>query len=180
MSDRYPQFPPETLSVTEVIKASGLMPESEFIDPWYLGRGQATHAATEYYDKGTLDESTVSTEIAGMLESWKKYRERYTPEHIELTLYDSVYKFCGKVDRLPLLDLKGPGKSKWQRLQIGAYWHLCRVNGLTRESRKPNVVHLDPDGGPPKVDTFHTLELMELSKDFLTLLAALRIKEKYT
>ena len=180
MSDRYPAYPPGTLSVTEVIQASGLMPECDYIDEWYMNRGTAVHLATALYDKGTLDERTVDPVIRGSLESWKKYRDGYTPSSIERTLYDPVYGLCGTVDRLALLDIKGPVKSKWQVIQIAAYWHLCRVNGLGHECRAPKIVHLDPDGGLPKVDTFTTLQMMEASKEFLTLLAALRIKEKYT
>lgn len=177
MSSRYPKYPEGTLSVTEVIKAAGLMPETDFIDPWNLGAGSARHLATALYDKGTLDESTVAPEIAGSLESWKKFRHTYTPTHIEWPLYDPVYQFCGTIDRLPLLDIKGPGKSAWQVLQLGGYWHLCRCNDLADSCNVPRTVHLNPDGNMPKVHTYSLADMREAEKVLLAALAVLRWKK---
>lgn len=175
---RYPQFP-GCMSVTEVISASGLIAGTQYISDWYLNRGSAVHLATALYDKGTLDETTVDPAIAGALASWKRYREVYTPTHIELSLSDPIYKLCGTMDRLPLADIKGPNKSAWQRAQLSGYWHLCRVNNLGMYCDNPHTVHLDPSGGMPKLHHYSISEMRESSKELLTLLAALRIKERY-
>ena len=177
---RYPQFP-GSMSVTEVIKASGLITGEQFIDDWYLGRGQSTHAATAIYDRGEIDKFDIAPETVGFLESWKHYREfqNYSPTHIELSLNDPIYSLCGTIDRLPLLDIKGPNKSKWHVLQLAGYWHLCRVNGLKMYCNTPHTVHLDPDGGMAKVHTYTLKQMREAEKDLLILLAAIRIKQNY-
>jgi len=180
MSDRYPQLPPETLSVTEILKLSGVIPESTFIDPWFMGRGTAAHKATELHDKGILDESTVDPEIAGMVESWRKLGYKYAPENIEVVLYDPVYRFCGKLDRIPLLDVKGPSSSKWHVLQLGAYWHLLGVAGRSAERVRPMTAHLQTDGSIANIKTYTSQQMHEAAREFLTLLAAIRIKQKYT
>ena len=179
MSDRYPQFPPETLSVTEVIKESGLLNYPATVNSqWFMDRGTAVHAATEYYDKGTLDESTVAEEIRGYLNAWIKYRADtgYTPEVIEKTLLHPVYGYCGKIDRNGL-DIKTGGPAPWHRMQGAAYNELEVEHSITTK-REWKTVYLQEDG-TYKIQICTTRELIEAKKDFLTLLAALRIKEKY-
>lgn len=176
MSDRYLQYPAGTLSVTEIIKEAGLIYES---DPWYMGRGQAVHAATEYHDRGTLDESTVAEEIRGYLEAWKKYRADtgYTPRLIEQELYHPVYKYCGRIDREGR-DIKSGSFVKWHLLQGAAYNELEVENGISVAKREWQTVYLQGDG-TYTVRNYGTIELFQAKKDFLTLLAAIRIKEKY-
>ena len=174
--ERYPQFP-GSISVTEVIKAAGLMPESDFIDPWYLSRGSAAHLATAYYDRGTLDESTVAPEICGLLESWKLFRKDYTPTHIELPINDSLYGLCGTIDRLPLVDQKGPSRAAWHVLQLAGYAHLCRVNKIDYGT-EAKIVHLDPEGGPPTIEIITTSRLRNEIQILLSALAVVRWKQK--
>lgn len=184
MSDRYPQFPPGTLSVTEVIKLSGLMPESAFIDPWYMGRGQAVHLATAFYDRGTLDDSTVANEIRGYLNAWVKFRAEtgYTPAFIEKPLLHPVYGYCGTLDR-DGLDIKSGSPAPWHILQGGGYFELANANNTVHNPLPTMItgwrtVYLQSDGSY-KVHPYSTRDLMQAKKDFLTLLAALKIKQNY-
>ena len=107
MSDRYPQFPVGTVSVTEVIKASGLMgymPE----DQYYLDRGSYTHEAIALYLKDNLNEGLLSEGLKPFVDSaitWIQLAG-YKAEFIELSLYDPVMKLCGTVDAIPLVDWK--------------------------------------------------------------------------
>ena len=56
-------------SVTQILKREGFCPGLDFIDPWYLKRGSYVHKATELFDKGTLNEDSLSHEIMPYLES---------------------------------------------------------------------------------------------------------------
>ena len=163
--------------LTSTIAEAGLIRGG---DPWYMTRGSAIHLATEYFDKGTLDEDSVSDEIKGYLASWKQFRvdQNYTPTHIELKLYDPIYLYAGTLDRLPLLDLKSGAFAKWHRIQLAGYWGLCRINNLTDHCQNPISVYLEEDGRSPKVIQYTQQDMRKSLQDFLCLLSANRIKRE--
>lgn len=181
MSDRYPTFPPETLSVTEVIKLAGCLPEFTVADiQWHMDKGSAAHHATALHDLGTLDESTVDPAIVGYLTAWKKFREdaKYTPVFIERPLLHSLYGYCGTLDR-DGLDIKTGSPAPWHILQASSYRELMRDNGLSENiSDGFTNVYLSEDG-TYKVKIYSAKELRQGRTDFLTLLAAIRIKANY-
>lgn len=166
MSDRYPQFPAGTPSVTEIIKASGLMGWTPD-DQYFLDRGSFVHEAIAMYLKDRLDESSLAEGIKPFVESailWIQ-ASGYKAEHVELPLYDPILKFCGKPDTVPLLDWKNSGKCAWQLVQISAYQYLLKVNDI-KASHVPMSVHLSSTGKIAKVQPYTVRELMEGWKVF--------------
>jgi hypothetical protein len=129
--------------VTSTIFRAGLM---GFVpsDNWYLQRGTAVHEATELYDYGVLDESTVDLRIMPYLDAWKKYRADTgfapDPNFIERIGVDEVLRYAGTLDRNGL-DIKSGAPAPWHILQAAAYWHLDVAN------KAPwHAVYLHDDG----------------------------------
>lgn len=175
MSDRYPNFPAGTKSVTEIIKAADLMPDYSPSDAeWYMNRGSMIHLATELHDRGTLDESTVDHQIYGYLESWKKLNLKYLQDEIEIKLYDPIYQYCGTLDRFNG-DIKSGVPAKWHKLQLGAYYGLLKANNFVT----PNCMYawyLQEDGSIPKIVKYSIQELRDALKIFQCALAVVRWK----
>jgi len=143
---------------------------------WYLERGRMIHKATELYDKGILDESTVDERIQGYLDSWKHYRTGLPPypaETIEIRLCDPLYQFAGTLDRWDL-DIKSGQPERWHIYQIAAYAHLARVNGLSITPYQ--TVYLQEDGSRPLVVKHNRRELMKAGETFLCALNVHRAK----
>ncbi len=116
------------LSVTEVIKAVGLIDDRWFTEEatW---RGSCVHALCEYEDKGTLDESTIDPAAEGYLEAWRRWKKitGFTPVQIEHPM--SGMGYAGTLDRVGLIgpatravvDLKTGAAQKWHALQLAGY-----------------------------------------------------------
>ena len=64
-------------------------------------RGTNVHLATEYHDRGTLDETSLLPEEAGYLEGWKKFCAEHKPWwlSIEEIVFHPVHRYAGKLDR---------------------------------------------------------------------------------
>jgi len=163
--------------VTSVIREAGLMPSYKPKDlEWYLAKGTAIHKATELFDKGTLDESTVDPRIIGYLESWQKLSAREFTG-IEVQLADAIYGYAGTIDRLPLLDIKSGAPEKWHKIQLGAYYGLCKANDMIfRPSAM--AVYLQEDGAFPKVITYTIKEIQDALKIFLSALVVVRARKE--
>jgi hypothetical protein len=166
--------------VTSIIRDSGLMPSYMPDDlEWYLERGSAIHLATELYDKGTLDESTLDPRIAGYLESWKQSKHYYPNERIEVQLADPVYWYAGTVDRLPLLDIKSGSPATWHRIQLSAYWGLCKANKIDADLySNPKAVYLQEDGSIAKVVSYTIKDMIEGLKIFQCALVIVRARRE--
>ncbi len=162
---------------TSILDEAGLIRGG---DPWFMDRGTAIHKATEFYDRGTLDENTVDPQIAGYLKSWQLFRldQDYIPIYIELPLSDPVLLYAGTLDRLPLIDLKSGAYAPWHSLQVAAYWNLARVNGYQAECLKPMGIYLQEDGGPPKIKTYTQTEVRQEFKTFCSFLHTVRWKQE--
>ena len=169
------------ISVTEAL---GLVDDRWKAEPYYLLRGKYVHKATELYDLGELDESTVDPMIHPYLDGYVKFRKDTAFEsiHIEQPLYHPSYFYAGKPDRIgPLrdahviIDLKTGVKAKVDELQGAAYWELCRVNNIP--AKKVFDLYLNDDGT-------YKLEPIENPKrllpTFLNVLGAYRWKENIT
>lgn len=165
--------------LTSTIKEAGLIRTP---NPWYGERGSALHLATEFYDKGTLDESTVDPKIQGYLESWKRFSkdQDYTPIEIEYRIVNSVLMVASKVDRIPLLDIKSGSPEPWHILQIAFQWATLMSDHPREWISKPMDVYLDPDGSSPRVKLYNASELREAYKVYCSMLVYLRWRrEKY-
>lgn len=121
-------------SVTQIMRSAGLI-DYGFLSQEQreraMARGSAVHAATHYDDEGDLDETTISTEVGGYLEGWRKFRRdaKFTPELLEYRGFNDHLRFAGTLDRTGtfngsgkvLLDIK-TGSALWVvRVQLAAY-----------------------------------------------------------
>ncbi len=100
-------------------------------------RGTAVHKATEYWDLGYLDESSLDPEIVPRLGAWKSFVEEknWVSAHVELKTW-SMTGYAGTIDRVGhfcnpeeeeirdvwVIDLKTSQQaSRWWKLQLAAY-----------------------------------------------------------
>jgi hypothetical protein len=69
-------------------------------------RGTAVHRATELYDDGTLDYSTLDDEIYPYLTAWEQFLHDKKPEIIEVetVVYHPKFGYAGTLDRGLILD----------------------------------------------------------------------------
>jgi hypothetical protein len=167
--------------LTSTIAEAGLI--GNYGSEWHLDKGTAVHLCTEYFDGGTLDESTIDPQIRGYLESWKQVRkdQGYTPVEIEYPTYHPELLVGCKIDRLPgPCDLKSGSPEPWHILQIAFQWSALICHGMHDLAKSPMDVYLDPDGGPPKVKSYKTSEMREAFKIYASMLVFLRWRrEKY-
>ena len=96
-----------------------------------MARGRAVHSATHFDDEGDLDETTLSMDVGGYLEGWRKFRRdaQFVPELIEYAGYISKLGFAGRLDRTGaiqgrggiLADIKTGESLWWVAVQLAAY-----------------------------------------------------------
>jgi hypothetical protein len=89
-------------SVTQVLRANGMTPEFYTrIDPWYLERGKLIHLATEYDDRGTLDEDTVDEVVRPYLDAYRTFRADFRGKitGIEKRMWHPQLGYAGIIDR---------------------------------------------------------------------------------
>jgi hypothetical protein len=95
-------------SVTQVIDYFSLI-DTRFYPEWVRDRGQAVHAACEFDDEGTLDESTVDTRVIGRLRAYRRFKAEveHAWEYSEKRLFHPIYRYAGTLDRAGLMVIKG-------------------------------------------------------------------------
>jgi hypothetical protein len=163
-------------ATTAIIKEAGLMPEYNSPNSeWYMVRGSFAHLATELYDKGILDESTLDPAIVGYLESYKKLGLKYKPEEIEMMLADPLNRTAGTLDR-PDCDLKTGSPAGWHFVQASAYWRLKKINGLGAAPIK--TWYLQEDGSMPKVKEYSLSDLIRGENIFHAALIVVRARRE--
>lgn len=92
-------------SITQVIKAAGLTDYSK-VPPHILKASQdfgtAAHLATQLYDQGNLDETTLDPALRPYLDSWITFCKEYgfVSEIIEKPMGSELFKFAGIPDRI--------------------------------------------------------------------------------
>jgi hypothetical protein len=168
--------------LTSTLAEAGLM--GNFGTEWHLTKGTAVHLATELWDKGTLDESTVDPQIAGYLESWKRFRDEqnYIPTHIEFKVVNPILQVATTIDRLPgPYDLKSGAPEPWHILQVAFQWATLWGGGdMIEFITSPMDIYLDQEGKSPKVKTYKYPELKEAYKVYCSMLFFLRWRrERY-
>lgn len=117
--------------------------------------GTNIHAATEYFDKGTLDTDKLDEALATPLLGWDGFIKMYKPQfsHIEERLYSKRYGYTGMIDRIGLLtfdgqkdnyivDIKSGAVTPLAAIQTAAYRLLASENGIIC-NRKRIVVQLN-------------------------------------
>ena len=90
-------------SVTQCL--DGILNDYSMVPPAVLERarirGTMVHEATEHYDRGELDWSTIDDEIAGYLDAWLLFRDEtgFTPKLIEHRVFSLKKWVAGTLDR---------------------------------------------------------------------------------
>ena len=164
--------------LTSTIAEAGLIRNG---DPWYMTRGSAIHLATEYWDKGSLDEDSVADEIKGYLASWKRFRadQDYQPVEIEYLIWHPELMVGTRIDRLPgPLDIKGGVPERWHILQLALQWSALICHGMHEMARSPQDIYLDKDGGSPKIKLYKTSEMRESFRIYASMLVFIRWKRE--
>ena len=122
-----------------VTEALSILDDRWKVDPFYLERGRFIHKATELYDLGELDDSTVDERIRPYLDGYIKFEQDtdFAPTFIERTLYHPKYFYGMRIDRIGwlnerwiMLDLKSGAPAKVDKLQGVAYLEGCWANGI--------------------------------------------------
>ena len=126
--------------VSEIIDGVGLMDPAakQHYTKFYADRGTAVHKATELYDKGTLDESSLDPEIVGYVEAYKKFVAEHDPTWVEIEKrgFNKQLFYAGTLDRAGflneagavVLDIKTGQKAKWHVIQLALYAMLLVQN----------------------------------------------------
>jgi hypothetical protein len=137
-------------------------------------RGQAVHLATQFLDHGTLDEHTVTPEIAGYVMAYEEFKKQtgFHPIAIEERGIGAIgelkFGYCiDRVgilfDRLAIVDLKTASKQYgWWAIQTAGY-----AEGIKHDGPRYSV-HLAGDGE-------YNLVRYDEGEDFEIWLAALKI-----
>ena len=89
-------------STTHILKTMGLYPDYSFVDPYYLTRGSYIHLGTEYFDKGTLDESSLDPEISPYVEQYALVKPYFPFDivGIEVKKVHPRLLYAGIIDRV--------------------------------------------------------------------------------
>ncbi|WP_434033677.1 PD-(D/E)XK nuclease family protein [Cupriavidus sp. a3] len=171
-------------SVTQILAP---LNDLSFIKPDVLAYkrqlGTAVHKATELYDQGELDESTVPEVVQPYLDAWIRLRTELPFEILgmEERVYHPSHRYAGTYDRLVLLDgkrcvwdLKTGGMFPSYGPQTAAYKNAVeKVSGKRVEGRY--TVELRDDG------TYRLHEMTDPDDwpTFLGCLALHRFKTKH-
>ena len=80
-------------SVTRILSEMNLA--FHYADQWYLDFGTAVHKAIEFFEKGTLDESTLDQRVIPRLDAYQKFKEKhgFKPRLIEHMAHSHTFFF---------------------------------------------------------------------------------------
>ncbi len=142
-------------SVTQVIKAAGLMPDFYGSgNETAMLRGTLVHRICEFHDQSDLKEDSVDPALAGYLEAWKTFRAEteFVPSGIEWRRAHPLYRYAGMVDRIgrfgglpAIIDIKTGASDPWMGVQLAAYEGLVVQDGPVGVNRRLGV-HLTSEG----------------------------------
>ena len=172
----------ELPGTTKVLSYHGII-DYAWLNDWYRDKGKALHLATELWDRGVLDETTVDPRIQGRLDAWKKFRQDTGFEIVEIEKpsYHPHYLYGVKPDRwgllngkMTLVEIKPATVEKWHILQRAANRAAVNAHGGTIQD--DINVYLD-DNGTYKLSN-QSSGRREAS-EFFALVTAMRVKEKY-
>jgi hypothetical protein len=119
----------EVPSVTTILKSAGII-DDRFYTEAGRERGTAVHLACQLLDEDDLDFDSVAEEISGYLKAYQAFKKDsgFKPLKIEEGVYNRVYQYAGRYDRLGeidgkivLMDIKTGAIPKWVELQLLGY-----------------------------------------------------------
>ena len=181
------------ISITDVLSAQGFTDYAMIPDgdrEFYLLRGRAVHKATQLFDEGILDWSSLVEEVdwRGERRPWTlgyvkaydrmKVELKVEPIVIEEPLFDQIYRFAGRPDRFSkttvghlVMQIKTGGVEDWVGLQTAGEERLLRACNLIEQERiKRWGVELKPDGT-------YKLRYFESPVDIKIFLSALAVEK---
>ena len=126
------------VSVTQAIRAAGLMGDTSFYTADSATRGTAVHLMTEQIDQGTLEDA-LAPALAGYGDAYRRFIADHRPVWTltEAMRADLALGYAGTIDRAGtlatypragVLDVKSGGAAPWHRLQLSAYRRLVAAD----------------------------------------------------
>ena len=144
------------LSVTQVLKISGLIDDSYFTE-YSANKGSMVHLACQMQDENDLQEDTLDPIIVPYLEAWIKFKVEtgwINSEPPELQVYSEL-GFAGMIDRIgffqgdgrpSVLDIKTGAPQPYHALQLAGYDLAYREHKDPMIPLRRFAVHLTADG----------------------------------
>lgn len=120
--------------------------------------GRYVHEATEYDDKGRLDEATIADEIRPYLEAWRRFRREtgFIPRLIEHKVYHPNLGYAGTLDRagifptaadaVDIIDIKSGDEYDSHGVQVAAYAFAYVAERASATYPGRRAVYLNADG----------------------------------
>lgn len=130
-------------SVTTILAACGMY-DFDFVSDDTLNvaaeRGTIIHRCIEWYESGTLDESSIDEELVGYFQSYLKTKEAgllpVKPTQTEKKVYSQRFRYAGTLDQQFgdnwINDLKTGAPGAEHGLQLSAYWLAEHENMLVK------------------------------------------------
>ena len=150
----------QLLSVTQLIRAEGLMTGIDWATDEGRERGTAVHQAIHYLSEGDLDLESLDSRVAPYVWACERFMADTQAETLmaEVPLASRRYRYAGTLDWLgwmngnfTLLDFKSGAFQPWQEIQLELYRRLVAENadvlGIDERIHDVYVVQLKADGG---------------------------------
>ena len=153
---RYSSGDVALVSVTQAIRAAGLMGDTSYFTDEARDRGTAVHQMVEFFDQGDLDEEGLDPALRPYLDAYQWFVHDHQPTwtHIEARRADLTLRYAGTVDRAGtlvttphavVLDIKSGAPAPWHRVQLSAYLRLVRAE-LPKPVAIRYALYLSADG----------------------------------
>lgn len=165
------------IGITRALAISGVT-DFSFVDDDARWRGSEIHKMIELADRGTLDRKTVPADLAGYLESHRRFMREtgFIPQEIEFRVQSKMLGIRGRIDRAGLLR----GKRTVVDFKTGAInpavsLQLCLGGHLLDPSRWWHrvAVRLNSNG----TYTIKHFPLMKWHEDLTTALSCARVAQ---
>ena len=170
------------LSVTEVLRLSGLMDTTHF-NGNNLDLGTQVHAALTLFEKGILNEEVLDPRLTPFIESWKKLKillptkmmfvdTRFEQRIANIVNYSGTPDWVGTVrDMFTVIEFKTGVDCKWHKYQRAAYANLW-----VAEDKRPAVmgVNLNKHG---ELATIQERGYWDMAQDFGVFVCALTVEK---
>lgn len=124
--------------VSKILEVAGVI-DTRWFKEFHALRGTYVHQATDWFDRGTLDEDSVDEELRPYFEGYKKFIKEVQPEilGIEVPLVHRALGYGTTIDRIlkisgrkAVLDIKTGGLPKHVGQQTIAHklaWNFSRI-----------------------------------------------------